>query len=384
MNEVENNNGGENNNGNNGNGDNGGTKQPPPIISPFDWRIWLLGIYLILSILVSLYYLAGLMLADTTESGKTLAECKNPTPTPPATPTPTSPKDGSNTETGGTNPGGTTNTSNSGNNDVKENKNGTTPTQTATPPKEQDKNQSNATRNTNTTTDDIGSTVPKIVKLEGVRFFPDYGCLTGDGYVFLIVMFAGMVGAGIKGIYSFFLHLGRRDFGFNWVWFYILLPFFGTTLSLVLYFVIRGGFYSGSVGKALVINVFSFAALGALAGLFSDQALAKLQMVAESLLTKTEPKTNQPTIAKIVVTPANINLTTPSPTQKLTVTATDSSDKPIASLPNGSLKWTSDNRSIATVDENGVITKVSNGTCNITVAAKSNSVVSNNCVVTCS
>jgi hypothetical protein len=83
---------------------------------------------------------------------------------------------------------------------------------------------------------------------------------------------------------SFFTHLGERDFTFKWSWFYLLLPYSGGALALVIYFVIRGGFYGATFGKGLVLNVFSFAALAALTGLFSEHAMIKLKQLATSLL----------------------------------------------------------------------------------------------------
>ncbi len=76
----------------------------------------------------------------------------------------------------------------------------------------------------------------------------------------------------------------------NGVHYNITLPFSGAALSLVIYFVIRGGFYGGSFGKGLVLNLFSFAALAALTGLFTDQAMEKLKQVAVTLLAEAPPK----------------------------------------------------------------------------------------------
>lgn len=117
-----------------------------------------------------------------------------------------------------------------------------------------------------------------------------FGDLTADSFVFLVVLFAGMMGAIIRGIHSFFKHLGLGDFSFKWTWFYLLLPFSGAALSVVIYLVIRGGFYTSSYGEGLSLNVFSFAALAALTGLFSDNALEKLRQVARVLLADVPPK----------------------------------------------------------------------------------------------
>ncbi len=61
-------------------------------------------------------------------------------------------------------------------------------------------------------------------------------------------------------------------------------------MSLVIYFVIRGGFYGSSFGKGVVLNLFSFTALGTLTGLFTDNAMEKLKQVAKMLLADVPPK----------------------------------------------------------------------------------------------
>jgi len=116
------------------------------------------------------------------------------------------------------------------------------------------------------------------------------GAWTADGYVFLVVFLSGVLGGSVRAIYSFVRHLGLRNFSPFWTWFYISLPFSGGGLAVAIYFVIRGGFYGGSFGKGLVLNLFSFAALGALTGLFTDNAMEKLKSVAETLLAAAPPK----------------------------------------------------------------------------------------------
>jgi len=64
---------------------------------------------------------------------------------------------------------------------------------------------------------------------------------------------------------------------------YVLLPFVGSTLGLVFYFVIRGGFFSPEATIEQT-SPFGFAALSGLVGMFSEQAVLKLKEVAETLL----------------------------------------------------------------------------------------------------
>jgi hypothetical protein len=66
----------------------------------------------------------------------------------------------------------------------------------------------------------------------------------------------------------------------------LLLPFVGSTLGLVFYFVIRGGFFSPEATTEPT-SPFGFAALSGLVGMFSEEAMEKLQYVAETLLAPT-------------------------------------------------------------------------------------------------
>jgi hypothetical protein len=51
--------------------------------------------------------------------------------------------------------------------------------------------------------------------------------------------------------------------------------------------VIRGGLFSGSL-ESDALNPIGFAAVGALVGMFSQQAILKLKSVAETLLSRPE------------------------------------------------------------------------------------------------
>lgn len=154
-------------------------------------------------------------------------------------------------------------------------------------------NGNNENTKTKTTAQTVKSDVPEVT-------VPPYLCvkaafsynriLPADGYLFLVVLFAGILGALLRGIGSFVRHLGLGDFSFQWAWFYLLLPLSGAIVSLAIYLVLRGGFYGGGVGKGLVLNVFAFAALAVLTGLFSENAIEKLRQVAVTLLTDVPAK----------------------------------------------------------------------------------------------
>ncbi|MGB9181871.1 MAG: IPT/TIG domain-containing protein, partial [Pyrinomonadaceae bacterium] len=70
-----------------------------------------------------------------------------------------------------------------------------------------------------------------------------------------------------------------------WTWWYVLRPFIGVVLALVIYFGIRGGLLlvttnaGSSVTEAKDINPFGIAAFAALTGMFSKQAADKLNEI---------------------------------------------------------------------------------------------------------
>lgn len=98
----------------------------------------------------------------------------------------------------------------------------------------------------------------------------------------LLAMIAGALGSFIHAGTSFADYVGNRKLSGNWVWWYLLRPFIGMTLALVFYFVVRGGFISPSAGGG-DMNPFGIAAMAGLVGMFSKQAIDKLNEVFNSL-----------------------------------------------------------------------------------------------------
>jgi hypothetical protein len=88
-----------------------------------------------------------------------------------------------------------------------------------------------------------------------------------DVRMFVIVALAGALGGLLHSTRSFVWYVGRRKL--NWRW----LPY---------YIVIRGGVFTGA-NTSPDINRYGFAAIAALVGLFSGQALAMLRKVAEDV-----------------------------------------------------------------------------------------------------
>jgi hypothetical protein len=104
----------------------------------------------------------------------------------------------------------------------------------------------------------------------------------------LLVFFAGVLGALVHAVRSFYWYVGHRKLIVSWVAMYFLLPLVGGTLGFLFYLVFRGGLFPGEF-KAGALNPIGFAAVSGLVGMFSEQAIRKLKDVAETLFTKTKP-----------------------------------------------------------------------------------------------
>jgi len=108
-----------------------------------------------------------------------------------------------------------------------------------------------------------------------------------EAELLLVVILSGALGGMVHALRSLYWYIGNRDLVHSWLAMYVLLPFVGAVLGLVFYLVVRGGFFSPQAG-AEQTSPYGFAALAALVGVFSEQAVLKLKQVAETLLTKTQ------------------------------------------------------------------------------------------------
>lgn len=96
----------------------------------------------------------------------------------------------------------------------------------------------------------------------------------------LLVIVAGALGSFIHAATSFTTYVGNRCLTVNWIWWYILRALIGMALALLFYFLIRGGFLSGSPTDE--INPYGIAASAGLVGLCSKQATDKLVEVFDT------------------------------------------------------------------------------------------------------
>jgi hypothetical protein len=98
-----------------------------------------------------------------------------------------------------------------------------------------------------------------------------------------VVVFAGALGGQIHALRSFASYVGNRKLKASWLVGYFLMPFVAASLALVFYFVIRAGFFTANT-TTQSMNVYGFAGLAGLVGLFSTMAVNKLRRMAIELL----------------------------------------------------------------------------------------------------
>ncbi len=129
-----------------------------------------------------------------------------------------------------------------------------------------------------------GSTAASAGAPSTVRLF--FGLVTvtlsASTALLVLVVIVGALGSLIHAATSFADYAGNRRFYSSWIVWYLVRPVVGASLALLLYFAIRGGFFSGS-SQTSSINPYGMAALAGLAGLFSKQATDKLREVFETL-----------------------------------------------------------------------------------------------------
>lgn len=105
--------------------------------------------------------------------------------------------------------------------------------------------------------------------------------LTADTTLLLLVVLVSGVGSYVHVTVSFSDFAGNRQLVSSWVWWYVLRVFVGSSLAVVFYFALRGGFFS-SASDSSQVNVYGIAALAGLVGLFSKQATDKLREIFDT------------------------------------------------------------------------------------------------------
>jgi len=125
------------------------------------------------------------------------------------------------------------------------------------------------------------SNIPK----QAQPLFPWALDLNSDVRLLLIVVVVGALGSLIHVARSFYWYVGNRNLKTSWLLMYFLLPFTGAGLALLFFLIARG---LSSTRLSIESSVDGYAALAALVGMFSQQALMKLKQIAEGFFSVAE------------------------------------------------------------------------------------------------
>jgi hypothetical protein len=112
-----------------------------------------------------------------------------------------------------------------------------------------------------------------------------------------LVALAGALGSYIHLATSFADYAGNRQLVKSWQWWYVLRPFIGSALALVVYFAVRGGLIAGASG-AENLSPYGLSALAGLTGMFSKQATEKLKEIFENLFKSEQPPRADPLVSE--------------------------------------------------------------------------------------
>ena len=101
--------------------------------------------------------------------------------------------------------------------------------------------------------------------------------------IFLVII-AGALGSYVAAAVSFVDYAGNKKLKRSWLWWYYLRPFTGSVLAVMFYMIIKGGLISASF-DAQSLSRFGIVGFAGLVGLFSKQAIDKLNEIFNVVFT---------------------------------------------------------------------------------------------------
>jgi len=114
--------------------------------------------------------------------------------------------------------------------------------------------------------------------------------LSEDIRLLLLCVFSGGLGATLHGANSLVNFVGNRRLVRSWMLWYVLRPFIGNIVGVVLFSVLKGGLLLVTVkGGEVTPNSIGVVGVATLAGMFSEQAVEKLRATFEGLLSAPKP-----------------------------------------------------------------------------------------------
>lgn len=123
---------------------------------------------------------------------------------------------------------------------------------------------------------------------------PRFRVVPNHRYLVLATV-TGALGGFIHSANSFAAYVGGRQLLWSWGWWYLLRPFIGAALALGVYFLLRAGLIvgsptDGSGGGAEALNAPGVAGIAFLTGMFSKEAIQKLEDVMRYVLSLKDDK----------------------------------------------------------------------------------------------
>ena len=100
--------------------------------------------------------------------------------------------------------------------------------------------------------------------------------------ILFVMMISGAMGACVYSFWAVSSHLGKDDFDYEkWKMWYFTRPFVGAGLALFFYLLIRGGLLTIGA-EFMTLNLVVIAGLSGLVGMFAEQAILKLNELADA------------------------------------------------------------------------------------------------------
>ncbi len=112
--------------------------------------------------------------------------------------------------------------------------------------------------------------------------------IVGSVQVIALAMVMGGLGSYLHVARSFIVYVGNGQLTGRWFWWYLLSPFLGMALAVIVSLVVQAGFLpvGGSGGR---VNPYGIAAVSALVGMFAKPATEKLREVFDTMFSVSQP-----------------------------------------------------------------------------------------------
>lgn len=130
--------------------------------------------------------------------------------------------------------------------------------------------------------------------------------------LFVIVAISGALGGLMHSTRSVAWYVGHGGLRWRWIPYYVVTIVLGAGLASVFYLVVRGGVLNGKATSGDV-NPYGFAAIAALVGLFTEEALNMLKRVAQEIFA--EPTTGADGADQFAKQSATAGIAPPAVTQ---------------------------------------------------------------------